>query len=223
MPHLFGPLGRGRCHGGLPRAGRCLLGTILTAGPAAPRDVTAAVELVVFDLDGTLLDSDAALAQAFVDLGVARDEISFGHVVADECARLGLRLDDYLAAYDTESAQPFPGVGALLDRVGRWAVCSNKHASSGRRELIRLGWEPETAWFADRFGGGAKTVAPLLDALGVAPDDAVFVGDTDHDRKTADAAGCRFVLAGWNPRATAAPGDLVAATPAALLPLVSAP
>lgn len=221
MPHVFGPLGRGRHHRRVPRARGRLLSPAVTAGGAAPVVVTDPVELIVFDLDGTLLDSDAALAQAFVDLGVERHKISFGHVVGAECARLGLALDDYLLAYDTESAQPFPGVGALLGQLDRWAVCSNKHPDSGHRELARLGWQPEAAWFADCFGGGAKAVAPLLDALRVEPSAAVFVGDTDHDRRTAADAGCRFVLAAWNPRATTAPGDLVASTPAALLALLA--
>jgi HAD superfamily hydrolase (TIGR01549 family) len=188
--------------------------------PEVSLDRADPVDLVVFDLDGTLIDSDAALAQAFVDLGVAREDISFGHVIAAECDRLGVGLDAYLDAYDTDRAQPFPGVPALLAGVSRWAVCSNKHPVSGQRELARLGWEPEAAWFADRFGGGAKAVAPLLEALGVSPSAAVFVGDTDHDRRTALEAGCRFVLAGWNPRARAAPGDAVAATPSALLDLL---
>ena len=37
------------------------------------------------------------------------------------------------------SAQPFPGVVELVARLDRWAVCSNKHAESGRAELARLG------------------------------------------------------------------------------------
>ena len=59
-----------------------------------------ALELVVFDLDGTLVDSDAALVAPFVALGVRREEVTFGHVLADECARLGITVDDYLDHFD---------------------------------------------------------------------------------------------------------------------------
>jgi HAD superfamily hydrolase (TIGR01549 family) len=171
--------------------------------------------VVVFDLDGTLLDSDVALAEAFVRLGVAPEAITYGHVVADECRRLGIRLDDYLDAYDTEAAQPFPGVGPMLAELDRWAVCSNKHPRSGHAELARLGWEPEVAFFADAFGG-AKRLDPVLDALGVGPAEVVFIGDTDHDRRCSLDSGTAFAFAGWNPRARPRPEDVVLRHPAEL-------
>jgi phosphoglycolate phosphatase-like HAD superfamily hydrolase len=55
----------------------------------------------VFDFDGTLVDSDAALLDAFVVLGVPAADVTYGHAVAEECDRLGLSLEDYVAAYDT--------------------------------------------------------------------------------------------------------------------------
>jgi HAD superfamily hydrolase (TIGR01549 family) len=172
----------------------------------------------VFDLDGTLLDTDAALRDAFVALGVPADEVTFGHVLADECARLGVTIEDYLEHYDESLAQPFPGVAELVASLDRWAVCSNKHQRSGRAELDRLGWAPEPAMFSEVFGG-AKRLGPVLDALGLTGDDIVFVGDTDHDRVCAKAVGCRFVLAGWNPRVDPAPTDLVARHPLDVLDL----
>lgn len=175
--------------------------------------------LYVFDLDGTLLDSDEALVAPFVALGVARSAITFGHVLEQECARLGIAVDAYLDCYDEHLAKPFAGVAELLARVDRWAVCSNKHPRSGRAELARLGWEPELALFADAFGGGPKAVQPVLAQLGVAPGDAVFVGDTAHDRAAARHAGVRFVLAGWNPRVVAVEGDHVAGVPLEVIDL----
>lgn len=174
--------------------------------------VTSPPALVVFDLDGTLLDSDRALADAYVALGVPRDRVTYGHVVADECARLGLSVDDYVAAYDVTAAAPFPGVEELVARLDRWAIVSNKRPEPGRAELARLGWRPELAWFADAFDG-PKRLEPVLVELGVEPGDVWFVGDTGHDRACARAVGCRFVLAGWNPRAAAQPGDVVARHP----------
>lgn len=173
----------------------------------------------IFDLDGTLLDSDAALVGAFLTLGVDRDAITFGHVIAEECARLGLSLDDYVAAYDTGAAMPFPGVEGLLEHLDRWAICSNKHPQSGRDELTRLGWRPQVAMFADAFSG-PKRLEPVLAAMDLHPDEVMFVGDTAHDRWCATALGIPFALAGWNPRAGSAPGDIVLATPTDLLDLL---
>src|SRR5438552_6489317 len=114
----------------------------------------------IFDLDGTLLDSDAALTGAFVALGVPREAVTFGHVLADECARLGLRLEAYLDAYDHSAALPFPGIEEMLAALERWGLCSNKHSSSGRRELARLGWQPAVALFSEDFGGPTGPARP---------------------------------------------------------------
>lgn len=170
----------------------------------------------IFDLDGTLVDSDAALVAPFVALGVDPDQITFGHVLADECARLGIDVEAYLSHYDAAAAQPFAGVDRLLATLDRWAVCSNKHGWAGRAELERFGWEPEVALFSDAFDG-PKQLAPVLERLGRTGAEAVYVGDTDHDRACALAVGARFLLAGWNPRAEPRPGDVVLDDPAEVL------
>ena len=169
------------------------------------------------------MDSDAALAAPYVALGVPPSEVTYGHVVADECRRLGLSLSSYVSRYDVSAAQPFDGVDSMVRALPcRWAVCSNKVRSCGDAELERLGWAPEVALFAESFGGGAKRLDPVLSALGVGADAVVFVGDSAHDRVCASDAGVAFALAGWNPRAAAiaASDDLVLSRPAELLDLV---
>ena len=173
----------------------------------------------ICDLDGTLIDSDAALVDAFLALGVDRSDISFGHVIEQECARLGISLDAYLHAYDTTASIPFPGVEELVTSLDRWAICSNKHPVSGTAELTRLRWRPQLAMFADAFDG-PKRLEPVLAALGLEPEQVVFLGDTDHDRRCAMEAGVDFALAGWNPRATPAEDDLVLDAPIELLDLL---
>ena len=222
MPHLRRPVGRGHPQRGVQGAGEPVVG----ADPAGVVGVlSAGFAVVVFDLDGTLLDSDAALAAPYVALGVPAGEVTFGHVVADECRRLGLSLSAYLERYDVTAAQPFPGVDAVIGALGRWAVCSNKVRSCAVAELERLGWSPDVAFFAEDFGGGPKRLDPVLSAMGVDVGeraDVVFVGDSHHDRTCASDAGVRFALAAWNPRAAAIAedGDLVLERPADLLRLV---
>jgi HAD superfamily hydrolase (TIGR01549 family) len=174
----------------------------------------------IFDLDGTLLDSDAALSDAFVALGIPRESITFGHVLADECARLGVSIEAYLQAYDHGAALPFPGIEEMLAGLSRWGLCSNKHSSSGRTELARLGWKPAAALFSEDFGG-PKRLDLVLETLGLDAADAMFVGDTDHDRACAARAGVPFALAGWNPRAAASGTHTVLAHPGDLLPLLA--
>lgn len=176
-------------------------------------------KVAICDLDGTLIDSDSALSDAFAALGIDRKEITFGHVLAEECVRLGLSVEDYVAAYDTTQALPFAGVTELIASFDRWAVCSNKHPLSGRAELERLQWFPEAALFADAFRG-PKQLLPLLEMLAITPDQAIFLGDTAHDRQCAMEAGVQFALAGWNTRAKPQPTDVVVSHPLEFLELL---
>jgi HAD superfamily hydrolase (TIGR01549 family) len=181
----------------------------------------AVVQALIFDFDGTLVDSDEALVQPFLALGVAREDISFGHAIGEECIRLGISVDRYVELYDETVVQPFPGVAEVVPRLGRWALCSNKHPVSGRAELDRLGWQPEVALFADHFDWAHKSIAPVLEQLGLPASAAVMVGDSTGDVRCADEVGCRFVWAGWNPRvAAAAPDGEVLDRPAQLLDLL---
>jgi phosphoglycolate phosphatase-like HAD superfamily hydrolase len=158
----------------------------------------------VFDFDGTLVDSDAALLEAFVVLGVPAADVTYGHAVAEECDRLGLSLDDYVAAYDTAAAQPFPGVEELVAGLGRW-----------------LGWRPEVARFADAFGWRHKRLDPVLADLGLAAEAVLMVGDSEGDRWCAEQVGCRYAWAGWNERTRLAdPEGLVLQSPSDVLGLI---
>jgi phosphoglycolate phosphatase len=173
---------------------------------------------VLFDFDGTLVDSDVALQAPFAALGVAAADVPpLGLPLPVACDRAGITVADYLAHYDPTAALAFPGVEAMLAGLDRWGLCSNKDRASAERELTRLGWRPAAAFFSDDFGGRPKVLGPLLAALGLAPGEALLVGDTPHDRECARAAGVAFALAGWNPRAAAEPGDLVLTTPADVL------
>ncbi len=184
--------------------------------------ITGSFDTAICDLDGTLLDSDGALVAPFVALGVPAADVTFGALPAEECARLGVDLQDYLRLYDPTLARPFAGVEAVVASFGRWAVCSNKHGSIGRAELARLGWHPDAAWFADDFEG-PKRLGPVLERLGLAPSAAVFVGDTEHDRACAAEAGVAFALAGWNPRARTVAAEVVLDRPSDLLALLGSP
>lgn len=211
---MWRPVGRGRQERRVQGPRHELVGA-REARPLTPPRFAA----VVFDLDGTLVDSDEALAAAYVALGVPPEEVTFGHVVAEECARLGVSVDEYLANYDPRLVRPYDGVDDLLRALPvPWAVCSNKVRRFATLELHQLGWTPEVALFADDFGG-PKRLEPVLERLRLQGHDVVFVGDTHHDAACADAVGATFAVAGWNPRAGDLPG-VVLSTPGELLGLL---
>lgn len=179
----------------------------------------ASPTVAVCDLDGTLIDSDAALVAPFLALGVPLEDIGRGRPAAEECARHGISIEEFVAAYDTDVVQPYPGAAELVAGLERWAVCSNKHQDSGWAELTRLGWQPDVALFTDAFDG-PKTLAPVLALMGVSASEVVFLGDTAHDRACAKEAGAVFALASWNPLAEPAAGDVVLGRPEELLELL---
>lgn len=170
----------------------------------------------VFDLDGTLLDSDEALVAPFVALGVPAERVGFGMTLAAACDELGVSIDDYLHHYRADAVRPFPGIEAMISRLDRWAVFSNKLAAAGEEDLRRLGWQPEVARFVEPSGEG-KSLGPVLAALGLPATDIVCIGDSEHDRECAREVDATFALAGWNPRATPVEGDIVLTEPADLL------
>jgi len=173
----------------------------------------------IFDLDGTLLDSDDALVAPFVALGVPAENVRFGMTLSDACEQLGVTVEDYVRHYDPEFIQPFDGVEGLISRLDRWAIFSNKLAVAGEKELETLGWRPDLALFFESFGG-PKTLAPVLNAMRLEPTEVVCVGDSEHDRACAHAAGVDFALAAWNPRVVPAEGDVVLHEPEQLLDIL---
>lgn len=180
--------------------------------------------ILVFDLDGTLVDSAADLAAAASELvqglgGAPLDVATVIPMVGDGAPTLVARalvhagldpatpgaLDRFLAIYDrrlTEQTLPYAGVRevlALLVRHGPLAVLTNKPAKPTLAVLDALGLR---GFFSHVIGGdspfGRKPDPAGLRHL-LALDDGlgVLIGDSPVDAATAAAAPCPFVLAGW--------------------------
>jgi phosphoglycolate phosphatase len=183
------------------------------------------LRLLVFDLDGTLVDSHRDLAAAtnalLAELGrppLPSDAVTT--MIGDGAAVLVRRaltqagldpdtpgaLDRFLAHYDEQllaTTVPYDGMVATLDRLHgnyRLAVLTNKPTKATTRVLSGLG-------LADRFdsviGGdtdyGRKPnpagMLALVANAGVDPEEALLVGDSPIDLATARRAGVRICLA----------------------------
>jgi len=182
-------------------------------------------ELVVFDWDGTLMDSThviaASLQSACADVGVAVPseadaryviglglEDTFNHVAptldADGRRRLSERYRHHFLAREGE-APLYDGVVDMLTdlhaRGRRMAVATGKARRGLERALDATGLR---RWFeATRCAdeGFAKPhpdmLLMLLDITGVDPGHAVMVGDTTHDLELAANAGIDAVAVSY--------------------------
>jgi phosphoglycolate phosphatase len=176
------------------------------------------VRLIVFDLDGTLVDSKRDLALSVnamrADMGLAPlplDLISsyVGHGV-NLLVRRSLRahatrenvekgLAFFLAYYREhmlDHTAPYPGVTEALDilRGHKMAVLTNKPVHFSREMVSRLGFDP---YFAYIYGGNSfpqKKPDPiglqtLMEELKISARETLMVGDSDTDVLTGRNAG----------------------------------
>jgi HAD superfamily hydrolase (TIGR01509 family) len=173
------------------------------------------VEAVLFDWDGTLVDTLGGLFRAnvavFGKFELPFDEALYRRHYAPDWRemyrRLGIpdeRLDEaathWLAAFDPEAAPPFPGVTGALGRL-RGAGYRLGVVTAGERrfvepQLARTGIGPllETVVYGDDLAVHKPDPAPLRKALGDlgladAPKAATFVGDAPSDMRMASAVG----------------------------------
>ena len=183
------------------------------------------IRLVVFDLDGTLVDSSRDLAEAvnalLADLGApALSRAVVTSMVGEGAAVLVNRaltvagldtdtphaLERFLEHYDArllDSTRPYPEMLDTLNRLHpqhRLAVLTNK---PGRPTAEILKGLEIGSLFSDVIGGdsghGRKPdPAGLLDLVrraGVTPRETLLVGDSPVDLETARRAGTHICLA----------------------------
>ena len=187
-------------------------------------------KLVLFDLDGTLLDSApdmvapdnrmrATRGQAPKPLAELRPHVSKGSRAMSAAAFPELGGDvpapmirEFLDTYEQElgrSSVLFAGVPELLDAIeadgARWGIITNKPEYLARQVMPQLGWDTRSAILlgGDTLAERKPHPLPLLHAaeqLGAAIEDCVYIGDDQRDIDAARAAGMRSVVALWGYR-----------------------
>jgi phosphoglycolate phosphatase len=186
--------------------------------------------LVLFDLDGTLVDSAVDLLNAVnvlaereghapTTLGKLRPVVSKGARAMlaitfpdyDEPRREALRqpfLDIYEAAVSQHST-PFEGVEDVLAQVeaggARWGIVSNKPYYLCVGVVAAMGWSERCAVLlgGDSLPQRKPDPEPLWHACkecGIEAAQAVYVGDDERDIVAARKAGMKSVAALWGYR-----------------------
>lgn len=179
----------------------------------------ASIELVIFDLDGTIIDSldDLTAATNYMLSELGRGELSKSEVrelvgqgakrlveralpgVSPEELERGLGL---FLAYNEEHiadrTRLYPGVVGTLETLRRQgrrlAVISNKNVALCRKVLHTLQTEK---FFTSVIGADSlpfrkpspQPVLKLLEEYGVAPGNAIIIGDSINDIAAGKAAG----------------------------------
>ena len=182
-----------------------------------------AIDTVLFDLDGTLVDSAPLVGTILNGMRAERDcaplpvdcfrqWISLGAAeLVSRALNLSLpevdgALQDFRARYGrmpTPDECLFPGVtntlAALTGAGVRLGICSNKPVHLCCKVLEDTGLDD---YFGAIVGGGSvprpkphrEPLDHALDLLGALPGGALFVGDSTVDQQAAGAAGVPFVF-----------------------------
>lgn len=184
-------------------------------------------QAVLFDLDGTLLDSVRLILDSYhhtlANHGLpARTD---AHWLAglgtplrvqfrewgddpEQIEAMVLTYREYNLTHHDRQVSPYPGVvemvRAVRTRGHRTALVTSKNREGASRGLRVIGLDDtmEVIVGADDVVNPKPHPEPVhraLEALGVAPAEAVFVGDSLHDMHSGRAAGTATAAVLWGP------------------------
>ncbi len=188
---------------------------------------TPGYELVVFDMDGTILDTLEDLADSvnrvlerfqypartleevrrFVGNGRRKllERALPAEVSEEEAERIFQEFTSYYQAHCAQKTRPYQGIPRLLETLRasgcRTAVVSNKADPAVRELCARFFPGLFDAMSGERDGVGRKPAPDMVDAilgeLSVPRERAVYVGDSEVDIATARNAGLACVSVSW--------------------------
>ena len=176
---------------------------------------------VVFDFDGTLVDSNAVKHAAFLYIaarypggeavmhGLLRRVQGDRHAVMTafvQAARPSGTADELVRDYSyyvdsaVASASSMPGAESLLQALrdgGRQVVLSSATPLANLKTIVeRRGWVHRFDHLAGSPVSKADTLCWLIAEQGFSPSEIAVVGDGDDDRASAAATGCAFFAVG---------------------------
>lgn len=182
---------------------------------------------VIFDLDGTLVDSSpgilAAFVGAFADCGVSPVRPLTAEIIGPPLSEtlgdlsgstdpvlLGALATAFKAHYDKDGyreTHPFAGVDDMLLSLGAAGVplyvATNKRDAPTRLILDHLGWTDRFAGiyaldaFSPTITDKAALIARLLTDARLDRENCAYMGDRAEDAAAARANGLLFFWAAW--------------------------
>jgi phosphoglycolate phosphatase len=208
------------------------------------------VKLVIFDLDGTLIDSSVDITNALnyalepyslhrlsiedttklVGEGITRlIEKAVGDSSAEVLDSAKKRFLEHYTQHILDHTKDYPGVKETLERLSRFskAVISNKKEILSRVVLDGLGLLRYFDVIIGSDSAPEKKPSPIpvlkaLTDLNVGSADAVMVGDSNYDVDAGKAAGVTTIAVtyGYRPREVIAHADYLIDKIADLIPLI---
>lgn len=201
---------------------------------------------IVFDVDGTLVDTEYAVLHSLQDtlrtrtgkepslealtfvLGITGEDALKQLAIPDIPGTLALWID-YLKQYD-DTVNIFSGMedtlSALSQKGCKFGVATSRIRSNFEEEFKRF---PIRRYFdivvcADDTEEHKPAAAPLLKYMelsGCECSQLLYVGDSRYDRECARNAGVDFALAGWGSRLRDIDTEYLLSTPAELISVVN--
>ncbi len=185
------------------------------------------IELLIFDLDGTLIDSAHDIAAATNRLLIAHGKepiptntitshigeglkplvLSFFQEYDGDEKKLTQIMDEYISYYDEEmynTTRPFPGAENFLNQWdGEIAIVTNKNIRSTQKIMSHLSLN-KYSWLrvfgSDSLREKKPHPLPLLEVMKAAeknPNQTLMIGDGTPDMKSAHAANVASVAIGF--------------------------